>query len=170
MPPAPAVEQQSQPTEQPASTPTASVVHMPKMMATASISQPVETQPVESEVTFVELDDERLKALWSEALAALDNETFSKVAEDCELTLVDQNSFKIVTHNVFFERDYNAVKTDLLSYIRKHSGHAHLNSEVNVLMAKVKKHAYTPSEKYEEMLQQNPQLGVFRKVFSDIDF
>lgn len=149
---------------------TNATVKMPSKLATTSIAQPLTSYSVEKPIEAITLNDENLKVLWDEALSTLGNDTFVQAANDCQLTLVDQNNFKITTHNIFFERDYNGEKTAILTYIRKKSGHVHLNSTVNVLMEKAKKQAYTPTEKFEAMLQKNASLGAFRLVFTDIDF
>ncbi len=122
-------------------------------------------------VKSVELDQEILEKYWNEAINAIPQaKDYEALFDGCSLRLIDQNNFAIVTRNVFFEAKFSSVKSVVISYMRKHTGHVQLTSNVEVILEKVERKAYSPNEKYEAMLRENSQIGAFRKIFSDIDF
>lgn len=148
------------------------VVKMPTRLATTSISKPMSLDSREQEaIKAVELDLPSLEKHWNEAINSMPQaKEYETLFEGCTLKLLDQNNFSIVTRNVFFEAKFSSVKAAVISYMRKHTGHVQLNCNVEVILEKVERKAYSPNEKYEAMLRENSQIGVFRKIFSDIDF
>lgn len=143
-------------------TPTISELDEPESLT----QQPTQQQP------RVALDDQTLTTLWAQALQQLAIPELSRLFDDeaTTLQLTAPNTILITTHNVFLQTTFSPYRVKLLTLLRQQTGNERLQCEIKVLIDPVERKAYNPTEKYNEMLKDNPSLARFHQLFSQLDF
>lgn len=86
-----------------------------------------------------------------------------------QLQFVDAEHFTVTTPSRFAQL-LNSIKSQIEDYFRKKTGISTLDITIEVKDEVVKKMLYTPKDKYEAMLKNNPEIGNLQKIFQDIDF
>lgn len=172
--PAPA---QQQPVATPPSvTPTAAPIKLPTRRMTPTISELDEPESLTQQPTqqqpCVVLDDQTLPSLWAQAVQQLAIPELSRLFDDetTTLQLADSNTILITTHNVFLQSGLSPYRVKLLTLLRQQTGNERLQCDIKVLIEPVERKAYNPTEKYNEMVNDNPSLARFRQLFSQLDF
>jgi hypothetical protein len=73
--------------------------------------------------------------------------------------------------NVSVEKDLNEIKTVLLSFLRKNLSNYKISLKSEVVIENSESEAYTPSEKFKKLAEQNPKLNDLKSRFDlEIDY
>lgn len=115
---------------------------------------------------------EQLKTYWGEMLEAMKQEA-PKLAEqlhDRELRMEGEDMFVIEVSNSYLDSEIRRYLVRMLTYLRTKSGRPLLNGRVEVVYEEKEAIVYSPRDKYDVMLQDNPALDSFRVLFSEVDY
>lgn len=120
--------------------------------------------------TYVALTQELLETLWNQYYEAhTANPKVASFMPNRKLVLVDQNQFNIVVPSLIMENDYRDFQVDLLEFLRYETGHANLKSRVIQEIDKQAAKPYRAADKYQAMLEKNPELSYLHSIFTDLD-
>jgi DNA polymerase-3 subunit gamma/tau len=85
--------------------------------------------------------------------------------------LLDDFIIYFPVDNVSLEKDLVEIKTVLLAFLRKNLSNYKINLKSEVVIDDTKSEAYTPSEKFKKLAEQNPKLNDLKSKFDlDIDY
>ncbi|KWW31230.1 MAG: hypothetical protein AUK63_503 [bacterium P3] len=136
--------------------------------------KPVSAQvrPAVQEEEVQPLTQERLQEAWERLIAewSESNPEQAAVLQGHEVELKERNLFAIKANNSNFERELRTFKTSMLERLRSQLRCPALQCRVEVYVERQESKAYQPSEKYDAMLQSNPELARLRMMFPDIDY
>lgn len=169
---------QKQPVQQPAQQNTAGVqppqikLNTTSSSFTTSIKGSSSAHPQDEEKkNKLILSQENLFGEWmklADIRRLTDTEVYSAM-NGRQLQFVDAEHFTVTTPSRFAQL-LNSVKSQIEDYFRKKTGISTLDITIEVKDEVVKKMLYTPKDKYEAMLKNNPEIGNLQKIFQDIDF
>lgn len=133
------------------------------MAAPVRLTLQKESQPI---------TQERLQEAWDQLLESWSTASPEKydVLRGHEVKLEDNDTFAIMATNRNFVRDLRPIQTAMLEYLRKQLACVNLQCRVEVHVEEQEAKVYQPSEKYEAMLKEHPQLALLRKHFAEIDY
>jgi DNA polymerase-3 subunit gamma/tau len=126
----------------------------------------------------LDLTQEKLDELWYKYIKELD----SKDEEDKQISnlkftmsqskclLRGNNLFSIELSNSYSEEILKKNRMEILTFMRGQTGIRELDFLTTVQTQEGKKALYSPAEKYEFMLEQNPKLHLYQQLFKDIDY
>lgn len=126
-------------------------------------AQPAEVLP---------LDEAGLHGCWDAMLEELKDELPKLVEQlkDKVLRLDGEDLFTVIVNNSYIESEIKPHLIRMLTYLRGKTGRPNLNCKIEVVYEQKETKAYTPHDKYEVMLQSNPDLETFRIYFPEIDY
>ena len=135
---------------------------------TSPTTPAVEQAPVE----VPPLSLEQLKTYWGEMLEAMkqDAPKLAEQLQDRELRMAGEEMFVIVVSNSYLDSEIRRYLVRMLTYLRTKSGRPLLNGRVEVEYEEKEAIVYSPRDKYDVMLQDNPALDSFRVLFSEVDY
>ena len=90
--------------------------------------------------------------------------------QDRELRMDGEDMFVIVVSNSYLDSEIRRYLVRMLTYLRTKSGRPLLNGRVEVEYEEKEAIVYSPRDKYDVMLQDNPALDSFRVLFSEVDY
>lgn len=114
------------------------------------------------------LTDEDLQTYWKEAAEKLGLQEL--LAEGLPRLGERPGFFEVDAQSVTFHEEFKQYKIDVLEYFREKTGMKMLDCKVNPLFVSKEEVIYSPDDKYNAMLEQNPQLAELRKLFPMIDY
>ncbi len=107
--------------------------------------------------------------LWRKYMEISDNEALISAMDKAKLSLSNANSFVVELDNLYSESIINKSKLEILSYMRNKTGVRLLDFETIMIKQESDENKiHTPSEKIEYLIKKNPQIGVYKTIFSDI--
>lgn len=114
------------------------------------------------------LTDEDLKRYWDEVASELG------LADLMAGALVHQGDhpgmITIDAQTTWFADEFKPHRIDVMEALRTKTGMPMLDCKVNPRFLEKEEVVYSPNDKYNAMLQQNPQLIELRKLFPMIDY
>ncbi|MCQ2297441.1 MAG: hypothetical protein MJZ51_02345 [Bacteroidales bacterium] len=118
------------------------------------------------------LTQEELDQHWNKIMSSKDERVAEMVGllKDYHPIIDESGVFTLQMPNSFVEAEFRKHKVRLLELLRKMSGSSELNVKVEIVHAEVKAAAYRPDEKYQAMLESNPDLAKLREIFPIIDY
>ena len=118
------------------------------------------------------LTEERLQEAWKALLEEweMTKPDLFSVLNGRTVKLAENNMFTIEATNSNFEWDLRPIQTSMLEFLRAHLSCPALQCRVVVHVEQRESKVYQPNEKYETMLQINPELAKLRKVFTELDY
>ena len=129
-------------------------------------AKPAPVQHIEVEVK--PLSEEDLTAYWQEAGKELGLEEL--LAGAVPHLGEKQGCIEIDAQTVSFHEEFKPKKIEVMEFLRKKTGMRMLDCKVNQLFVSKDEVIYSPEDKYQAMLEQNPQLAELRKLFPIIDY
>ena len=129
-------------------------------------AKPATVQHIEVEVK--PLSEEDLTAYWQEAGKELGLEEL--LAAAVPHLGEKQGCIEIDAQTVSFHEEFKPKKIEVMEFLRKKTGMRMLDCKVNQLFVSKDEVIYSPEDKYQAMLEQNPQLAELRKLFPIIDY
>lgn len=160
----PVVENTPQAKEPPAQAPKTSF-----LAGSFSINQvaPVKA-PEQVQAEVKPLTQEDLERYWVEAGEELN---LANLLEKATVRLGDQpGRIEIDAQTTYFHDDFKPHKIEVIELLRKKSSMPMLDAKVNPKFVEAEEVVYSPNDKYKAMLQMNPNLQEFRKMFPNIDY
>ena len=138
-------------------------IKMKPVAAPVRITLQKESQPV---------TQERLQDAWNQMLElwATEHPERYEVLRGHDVVLSENDTFSIVATNRNFSRDLRPIQTAMLEYLRKQLSCVGLQCRVEVHVEEQAAKLYQPSDKYEAMLQEHPNVALLRKYFTEIDY
>lgn len=128
--------------------------------------QKVEGPRLQAEVKPLTLED--LQRYWNETAAELG---LSDLMKQGLPHLADHlGQIEIDAQTTWFTDEFKPHRIDVMEVIRRKCGMPMLECKVNPLFVEKDEIIYTPTEKYNAMLKQNPKLLELRKLFPQIDY
>ena len=147
-------------------------VKMPLKTSTISINVPspnVSDMEKEKKNDRVELTQDLIEDLWKSYIDKADNEALTLAMDRAKLSLSNENLFMVELDNLYSESIIKKSKLEILSYMRERIGVRLLDFEMTVIKQENDENKFsTPTEKLEHLIKKNPQIGVYRNIFSDI--
>lgn len=118
------------------------------------------------------LTQQELDQYWNQFLSGHDEEMAGArdLLKDYRPEIDATGCFTLKMPNSFVEAEFSKYKVSLLKLLRSMSGSRSLNVKVEVVHVEMKASAYRPDEKYEAMLERNPELAKLRDLFPAIDY
>ena len=117
----------------------------------------------------VELTQDLIEDLWKSYIDKADNEALTLAMDRAKLSLSNENLFMVELDNLYSESIIKKSKLEILSYMRERIGVRLLDFEMTVIKQENDENKFsTPTEKLEHLIKKNPQIGVYRNIFSDI--
>lgn len=147
-------------------------VKMPLRPSTISInvsSPNVSELEKEKKNDGVDIIEVGVEDLWRKYMEISDNEALILAMDKAKLSLSNANSFVVELDNLYSESIINKSKLEILSYMRDKTGVRLLDFEtIMIKQENDENKIHTPSEKIEYLIKKNPQIGVYKTIFSDI--
>lgn len=143
----------------------------PKLAGSISIGSiavpaPKQEAPLQAEVK--PLTQEDLERYWKEAGDELG---LSNLLSEATVSLGEHTGrIEIDALSVSFSDEFKPHRTDVMQLLRKKASMPMLDCRVTPKFVESKALLYSPTEKYNAMLQRNPQLQELRKLFPQIDY
>ncbi len=126
----------------------------------------VEAPKVQAEVK--PLTQEDLECYWQEAGEELN---LANLLSKATVRLGERpGTIEIDAQTTYFHEDFKPHKIEVLELLRKKSAMPMLDAKVNQKFVEQAELIYSPQDKYNAMLKQNPQLLALRKLFPQIDY
>ena len=117
----------------------------------------------------VDIIEVGVEDLWRKYMEISDNEALISAMDKAKLSLSNANSFVVELDNLYSESIINKSKLEILSYMRDKTGVRLLDFETIMIKQESDENKiHTPSEKIEYLIKKNPQIGVYKTIFSDI--
>ena len=133
----------------------------------ASIKPPKAAAPrLQAEVKPLTQDD--LGRYWDETAAELGLADLMK--EGLPHLADHPGQIEIDAQTTWFNEEFKPHRIDVMEALRRKSGMPMLDCKVNPLFVAKDEVIYSPTDKYNAMLQQNPKLLELRKLFPMIDY
>lgn len=147
-------------------------VKMPLRPSTISInvsSPNVSELEKEKKNDGVDIIEVGVEDLWRKYMEISDNEALISAMDKAKLSLSNANSFVVELDNLYSESIINKSKLEILSYMRDKTGVRLLDFETIMIKQESDENKiHTPNEKIEYLIKKNPQIGVYKTIFSDI--
>lgn len=147
-------------------------VKMPLRPSTISInvsSPNVSELEKEKKNDGVDIIEVGVEDLWRKYMEISDNEALISAMDKAKLSLSNANSFVVELDNLYSESIINKSKLEILSYMRDKTGVRLLDFETIMIKQESDENKiHTPSEKIEYLIKKNPQIEVYKTIFSDI--
>ena len=169
--------------EAPAPTPTPAVPKSPTsefrpltstqgslLAGSISISQmtPVKPEAPKVQVEVKALTQEDLERYWHETAEELG---LVELMSNADVHLGDHaGRIEINARTTWFHEDFKPHKIDVMELLRKKSAMPMLDAKVTPLFVEEDEVIYSPTDKYNAMLEHNPHLLELRKLFPQIDY
>lgn len=119
----------------------------------------------------VELTQEVLERMWGKMLEdKADNAELVSLLADRRLEVKDATTFDICVNNNYFESEFKAFQTEVLTYLRNKCNNQSIVCKITVELQEKKQVVYKPRERYEAMKEKNAALIELHKFFEDIDY
>ncbi len=143
---------------------------VPGLLGGISISNLKQVQPamprLQAEVKPLTQDD--LERYWAEVADELNLKELMaggkpRVGERTGCIEID-------AQNTYFHDEFKAHRIDVMEALRAKCGMPMLDCKVNQLFLEKDEVVYSPNDKYNAMLEQNPNLVLLRKLFPQIDY
>lgn len=139
-------------------------------MDTVSIKSVVDVK-VEAAVPQVEvkpLTQEDLERYWKEVAAETG---LTDVMKNATVRMGEHvGRFEVDAQTTYFADEFRSHKIEVLEAMRKKTGMKMLDCKVNPMFVAQDEKVYNPDDKYNAMLQSNPNLAALRHLFTEIDY
>ena len=114
------------------------------------------------------LTQEVLERYWQEAAEELN---LANLMEKATVRPGERpGTIEIDAQTTWFHEDFKPHKTEVMELLRKKTAMPMLEGKVNQKFMEEKEVLYSPTEKYNAMMKQNPSLIELRKLFPQIDY
>ena len=114
------------------------------------------------------LTEEDLTTYWREAGEKLGLQEL--LAEGLPHLGEKQGCFEVDAQSVSFHEEFKPHKIEVMEFLRGKTGMKMLDCKVNPLFVSKEEVIYSPEDKYNAMLENNPNLVELRKLFPQIDY
>lgn len=128
--------------------------------------QQVAVQPMA--VDAKPLTQEDLVCYWDEVAVELGLEELMKSAEPHMGE--HPGVIEIEAKTTWFADEFKAHRTEVMVALRKRSGLPMLDCKVTPMFVESDEVVYSPADKYNKMVERNPQLAMLRKMMPNIDY
>jgi hypothetical protein len=118
---------------------------------------------------FEEFNQEQLNDRWKEYLTTLDDRPNMKSTLSRTPLLREDGTLLLMIDNHVQEELIRSIKPQLVSWLRRELKNSSIDLFIEINDAGTQKFAYTDGEKFEEMLQKNPDLAILKQRFN-LDF
>jgi DNA polymerase-3 subunit gamma/tau len=172
-PSAPVTNTSSPATKTISSTPVKKTISINKKNTTEEKKTPLATEEQLPDMVQA-FDSSKLEFYWRQFTEQLNKEgrmalhtAFQKRAPQ----LLEDYVVYFPVDNVSVEKDLNEIKTVLLSFLRKNLSNYKISLKSEVVIENSESEAYTPSEKFKKLAEQNPKLNDLKSRFDlEIDY
>ena len=114
------------------------------------------------------LTQEDLDKYWVEAGDALE---LTDILKNASVHLGEKvGLIEIDAETTWFVDEFKPHRIKVLEYLREKSGMTMLDCKVNPLFVGKDEVIYSPDQKYNTMLENNPKIAVLRRLFPQIDY
>lgn len=128
----------------------------------------VKVQPAAPKVDVKPLTQEDLERYWNEVSAELE---LTEIMKNATVRMGEHTGcFEVDAQTTYFADEFRSHKIEVLEAMRRKSGMGMLNCKVNPMFVEENAKAYNPDDKYNAMLQHNPNLASLRHLFTEIDY
>ncbi len=164
-----APQQPSHPVTQPLSHPATQPKKGPLLSGSININVgPVKVERPQIKAEVKPLSQEDLERYWQEAGDALE---LTEVLKNATVHLGEKAGLiEIDAQTTWFADEFRQHRIKVLEYLREKSGMRMLDCKVNQLFVGKDEVVYSPDQKYNVMLENNPRLSVLRRLFPQIDY
>lgn len=132
-----------------------------KQMAATTAEIPVLQKEVEP------LTQERVEVLWQQVGEALG---IADLTASAKPELQEHSHILLHAQTTLFSNDFKPHKMDVVQWLREQTGLRMLDCSVKVRYVEKDALPYSPDDKYQYMLKQNPNLAMLRQLFPQIDY
>lgn len=130
--------------------------------------KPVKTEAPKLQAEVKPLTQEDLERYWRETGTELD---LADLLSKATVRLGERpGTIEIDAQTTYFHEDFKQHKIDVLEALRKKALMPMLEAKVNQKFVEREEVIYSPNDKYNAMLKQNPKLLELRKLFPVIDY
>ena len=130
--------------------------------------KPVKVEAPKLQAEVRPLTQEDLERYWQEAGEELD---LANLLSKATVRIGERpGTIEIDAQTTYFHEDFKPHKIDVLEVLRKKTSMPMLDAKVNQKFVDQEELIYSPQDKYNAMLKQNPQLIELRKLFPQIDY
>lgn len=131
----------------------------------SSVAKPA---PPRLQAEVAPLTDEALRRYWDETAKELG---LADLMKDGSVHLGEKNGlFEVEAQTTWFHDEFKPHKMEVLELMRKKSGMPMLDCKVNPLFVSKDEVIYSPDQKYNAMLDHNPNLMGLRRLLPNIDY
>ena len=130
--------------------------------------KPVKVEAPKLQAEVRPLTQEDLEHYWQEAGEELD---LANLLSKATVRIGERpGTIEIDAQTTYFHEDFKPHKIDVLQVLRKKTLMPMLDAKVNQKFVDQEELIYSPQDKYNAMLKQNPHLIELRKLFPQIDY
>lgn len=130
--------------------------------------KPVKVEAPKLQGEVKPLTQEDLERYWRETAEELD---LGELMSNADVRLGEHpGRIEIDARTTWFHEDFKSHKIDVMELLRKKCSMPMLDAKVNPLFVAQDEVIYSPTDKYNAMLKQNPKLLELRKLFPQIDY
>lgn len=118
-----------------------------------------------------QFSQESLEKAWNDFAKKLEQDRMNLYVTLTSRVPVLKENFVVdfLVDNIIQSEDINEQKRDLLAYLRKELKNFKISLEIRISETVIEKKAYTPIEKYQKLLEKNPELQTLKQKL-DLDF
>ncbi len=118
-----------------------------------------------------QFSQESLEKAWNDFAKKLEQDCMNLYVTLTSRTPVLKENFVVdfLVDNIIQSENINEQKRDLLAYLRKELNNFKISLEIHISETVIEKKAYTPIEKYQKLLEKNPELQTLKQKL-DLDF
>lgn len=112
-------------------------------------------------------DEESLLRFWKEFIETIGEKVYLKnTMINCEPVLQENFYFEVAVHNPGQQNELTVNSIDILSFLRARLHNTQIQMRVRIVETNEKHLAYTSTERYEHLLNQNPALARLKDEFN----
>lgn len=122
--------------------------------------------PVDNNLPADSFTDEQLQNTWKNFAIKLQQSGKKQLHATMTMNqpmIIGDNIVELIIHNQSQDNEIQAEKQDIVSYLRKELNNYKLILQTKIIEEAAKETAYTNKERYQKMVQKNPDLEEFRK-------
>ena len=161
---------ETQPLSRPAASPAAQPLGKGSLLG-GSISinvAPVKVERPQIQAEVKPLTQEDLERYWQEAGEGLE---LTEVLQNATVRLGEKPGLiEIDAQTTWFADEFRQHRIKVLEFLREKSGMKMLDCKVNPMFVGKDEVIYSPDQKYNVMLENNPRLSALRRLFPQIDY
>ena len=161
---------ETQPLSHPAASPAAQPLGKESLLG-GSISinvAPVKVERPQIQAEVKPLTQEDLERYWQEAGEGLE---LTEVLQNATVRLGEKPGLiEIDAQTTWFADEFRQHRIKVLEFLREKSGMKMLDCKVNPMFVGKDEVIYSPDQKYNVMLENNPRLSALRRLFPQIDY